>query len=132
MDTTEPRYEYQEPNWAPLFKILPPGQAELFMWMHTVVYDGGLRLEAYKHVITRQYLYLDADGRGWRPAEDAPLHPLDPREPLEEIYRHLDELGWSRDITAEGYAAVLEATSPETPGARSERPRSRPRRCPRR
>ena len=67
------------------------------------------------HIITRQYLYLDGNGRSGRQSDDRGFHPVAAREPLEDLYRHLDEIGWPRDISVEGYAAALEATGTATP-----------------
>ena len=57
-------------NWAPLERRLAPELCAEFMWMCRVE-----EIEHYKHVVSRRYLFLDADGRclvraaeGWREA----------------------------------------------------------------
>jgi len=54
-----------EPNWDPLLGVVGYGLMEWFMWMCPVELADGTRLEAYKHRITRRYLYLDRSGRAW-------------------------------------------------------------------
>jgi hypothetical protein len=54
-----------EPNWEPLLRVVGDGLVEWFMWMCPVELADGTRLEAYKHRITRRYLYLDAGGGAW-------------------------------------------------------------------
>lgn len=51
------------PEWGPLVTFLGETFAEDFMWMYEVRLDDGQRIDAYKHVDTRRYLHLTADGR---------------------------------------------------------------------
>jgi hypothetical protein len=55
------------PNWKPLEQLsdLSTGQIDEFMWMGFVQHDG-VRIEQYKHLSTRRYLNLDADGTAYR------------------------------------------------------------------
>jgi hypothetical protein len=52
------------PNWKPLLHLARVYVAE-FMWMFEVELEGGVRIHAYKHVITRRYLHLSEDGRAF-------------------------------------------------------------------
>ncbi len=54
-----------EPNWQPLLQVVGIELVEWFMWMCPVALADGTRVEAYKHRITRRYLYLDGHGRAW-------------------------------------------------------------------
>lgn len=54
-----------EPNWEPLLAVVGEDLVEWFMWMCPVELTDGTRLEAYKHRISRRYLYLDGRGRAW-------------------------------------------------------------------
>jgi hypothetical protein len=56
---TSPR----EPEWDPLIRIVGPILVEMFMWMYVAELPDGSDLHAYKHVATRRYLFLTADGR---------------------------------------------------------------------
>ena len=49
------------PDWAPLERVLGPNLCEHFMFMGR---SGELYL--YKHIDTRRYLNLDAEGRCFR------------------------------------------------------------------
>ena len=57
---------YDKPEWQPLLELARIYVGE-FMWMFEVELDDGISPHAYKHVWTRRYLYLTADGRafGW-------------------------------------------------------------------
>ncbi len=52
------------PNWAPLGRLLGPPMCAEFMWMFQL--QG---LEHYKHIETRRYLRLDAEGKCYVPAD---------------------------------------------------------------
>jgi len=55
------------PEWAPLEQVLGPRLCECFMFMGR---SGELYL--YKHIDTRRYLNLDAEGRCFRYTGFAP------------------------------------------------------------
>ena len=52
------------PNWEPLLNLARVYVDE-FMWMFEVELEGGVRLHAYKHIVTRRYLHLTEDGRAF-------------------------------------------------------------------
>ena len=83
MPAAKPILDFTSPNWAPLHLVVPADQAELFMWMHGCVWADGFRLEAYKHHVTRQYLYLSEDGAAYMPGEHGTLHLVDVRSALD-------------------------------------------------
>jgi hypothetical protein len=51
--------QYETPDWEPLRALLPRGLCDGFMWMNSVQLDDGTELQAYKHIDTRRYLWLD-------------------------------------------------------------------------
>lgn len=59
-----------EPDWEPLIALMAPELVGSFMWMFPVTLADGTRMEAYKHRVTRRYLYLDTDLRAWGYRED--------------------------------------------------------------
>jgi hypothetical protein len=61
--------QYMAPVWEPLVAAVGQRLAETFMWMHEEELDDGSVLHAYKHIHTRRYRYLTADGRAF---DDAP------------------------------------------------------------
>lgn len=123
MPAAKPIHDSTSPNWAPLHLVVPPDQAEMFMWMHGCVWTDGFRLEAYKHRITRQYLYLSEDGAAYMAGEDEALHLVDVRSALDAIGDNLEELGCPRATTPDVEAARLEQLA-----ARRRHPRPRRRR----
>ena len=108
MPAAKPVHYFTSPNWAPLHLVVPADQAEMFMWMHGCVWADGFRLEAYKHRITRQYLYLSEDGAAYAAGDDEALHLVDVRNVLNAIDDSLADLGWPRATTPADEAARLE------------------------
>lgn len=108
MATSKPTHDFKTPNWTPLQRALPDEQVGMFMWMHTCVYDDGVRLEAYKHRITRQYLILDEAGNAHVPGEGGWLERLPIGDALDAIGDELERLGWPRSATVDDQTAHLE------------------------
>ncbi len=54
---------HDEPDWDPLETFLPLRLCGDFMWMQAYILGDVGQVQAYKHGITRRYLYLDAEGR---------------------------------------------------------------------
>ena len=54
-----------ESFWKPLIRFMGRDRAKDWMYMHTVHKDD-VSIFAYKHSITRQYLYLDNDLNVWK------------------------------------------------------------------
>jgi hypothetical protein len=54
----------EEPKWQPLLDVAEEIVDE-FMWMEELELETGLRLQLYKHRLTRRYIYLDGEGRAW-------------------------------------------------------------------
>jgi hypothetical protein len=59
------RIDDGEPDWAPLEAVLELELCGGFMWMFEVELSTGVRVHAYKHRLTRRYLYLDTEARAW-------------------------------------------------------------------
>ena len=57
--------QHGAPDWQPLLGTVGSSLASWFMWMSEVELSDGTRLHAYKHVATRRYLHLAADGRAF-------------------------------------------------------------------
>jgi hypothetical protein len=68
----------RRPDWRPLLKFAPDEVPE-FMWMYRVELEDGSVIEAYKHSGTRQYLHLDASGRGYELLGGGSYREVDPR-----------------------------------------------------
>jgi hypothetical protein len=54
----------KEPVWQPLLDVAEEIVDE-FMWMEELELETGLRLQFYKHRLTRRPLLLDGEGRAW-------------------------------------------------------------------
>jgi hypothetical protein len=52
----------EEPDWGPLLDAVGRYVVSDFMWMFEVELSDGTRLQAYKHIDTRRYVHLAADG----------------------------------------------------------------------
>lgn len=53
-----------KPDWGPLHEALPLKHCNGFMFMYRVDWEGRV-IEVYKHGITRHWLHLDHNGRGY-------------------------------------------------------------------
>ncbi len=51
------------PNWGPLEALVGRDLAPEFMWMYEIELRNRTRLHAYKHHLTRRYVYVARDGR---------------------------------------------------------------------
>lgn len=69
-----------DPNWEPLLETAGHRVVGDFMWMFEVELSDGRRLQAYKHIDTRGYVHLDADGNAFAyqsPNRYRPIAPVD-------------------------------------------------------
>jgi hypothetical protein len=69
--------------WAPLLD-LAPDDIGAFMWMFETELFDGTPLQAYKHRWTRQYIYLDEEGRAFDEIRCGRFEEIEPRLLLEE------------------------------------------------
>ena len=70
---------FENPNWEPLENLVGPNGCGDFMWMWR---EG--EVEFYKHIWTRRYLLLDAEGRCYTQGPDG-LHPADVQAELKRV-----------------------------------------------
>jgi hypothetical protein len=70
--------------WAPLLELVPD-DINAFMWMFEAELRDGTPLQAYKHRWTRQYIYLDEDGRAFDEIRGGRFEEVEPRLLLEEV-----------------------------------------------
>lgn len=60
--------QYKTPCWEPLVAAVGEHLAEGFMWMHEATAADGSAIHAYKHSVTRRYLYLGEEGGAFEAA----------------------------------------------------------------
>lgn len=60
--------QYDEPLWEPLLRVVGERLTGTFMWMDEEEMEDGTRLQAYKHIHTRRYLYLTEEGKAFKRA----------------------------------------------------------------
>ncbi len=70
------------PDWRPLIDAL----VGWFMWMHEVELADGRRLQAYKHVTTREYLHLTADGRAFEYRSGSRYREIDLEDAIVRVF----------------------------------------------
>jgi hypothetical protein len=116
MPAGEPTHDFTSPNWAPLYVSSLRTRPTSFMWVHRCVHADGFRLEAYKHRISRPYLYL-SDGVAFMAGEDEALHLVDVRSALGTIADSLERPRRPRPTTPVDDAARL-----QEPAARRRHP----------
>ena len=54
-----------EPVWEPLEAVVGSDIADGFMWMAELELDGQRRVQAYKSIATRRYLYLNVENQAF-------------------------------------------------------------------
>ena len=86
-------YQYDEPDWQPLYDLIGVDLADWFMWMHEIELEDGVRVHAYKHIDTRRYFHLGVDGRAfvylWR---GGGYQQIDRREVIDLVFARWQEL----------------------------------------
>ena len=71
------RYGEADMDWRPLEAIVGTAELDNWMWMHcTSCADTGADVHFYKHVWSRRYLRLDAEGRVYKELRDGTPVPL--------------------------------------------------------
>jgi hypothetical protein len=80
------------PEWEPLLRIVGEDGAEDFMWMFEVEMSDGRSVHAYKHVDTRCYLHLDADGNAFAYVDEERYRCLPIWRLLKEHFWHQYQL----------------------------------------
>lgn len=83
LDRSDPAMELEPANWKPLEMRIGERCAE-FMWMWRQN-----DLEFYKHIDTRRYLILDAEGRSYR-RRDGDLKVVDFAEEFRRVAEAID------------------------------------------
>jgi hypothetical protein len=73
-----------EDIWAPLLELAPEDIGE-FMWMFEGELPDWTPVQAYKHRLTRQYIYLDHEGRAFDEVRRNRFEEVEPRLLLEEV-----------------------------------------------
>jgi hypothetical protein len=59
--------QFSTPTWPPLVEVVGEELACGFMWMHEERLADGTAVHAYKHRITRRYLYVAETGETYEP-----------------------------------------------------------------
>lgn len=76
----------EEHIWAPLLE-LAPDDIGAFMWMFEGELEDRTPVQAYKHRGTRQYIFLDHEGRAFDEIRPDRFEEIEPRLLLEEVMR---------------------------------------------
>jgi hypothetical protein len=101
-----PVVQSDQPDWRPLRRILPDVLVETFMWM----FEVGLPsqpIHAYKHVVTRRYLFLSLDGAAYAYLDGDRYTRMPTATALElALAPWWEELGASVEETAAAWAAL--------------------------
>jgi hypothetical protein len=79
----------ENPEWEPLLDLARIYIGD-FMWMFEIELKDGTRLQAYKHVWTRRYLYLTADRRCFAYCGDERYREIDVHEVFDLVVSRED------------------------------------------
>jgi hypothetical protein len=80
----------EQPDWEPLLALVGPVVVDWFMWMFEVELANATRLQAYKHIDTRRYLHLAADGRAFLYFPDSRYREISPHQAIDLAFH-----GWN-------------------------------------
>jgi hypothetical protein len=84
--------QYDRPEWGPLEELVAEPVVGDFMWMHEVELTDGTALHAYKHIDTRRYIHLTANGQAYVYDPLDRYQPVAASDVLEEVFAHLPGL----------------------------------------
>lgn len=106
--------QHARPSWDPLVLAVGERLVEGFMWMHESELSDGTCLHAYKHIHTREYLYLTPDLCAFEPVPCGSFAPLRLDFALERALCPWSILrGWERE-DAEAVGAAIRRASERT------------------
>jgi hypothetical protein len=94
------------PEWQPLLDAVGETVTGDFMWMYEVELSDGTSLQAYKHIDTRRYAHLAADGAAYYFESPDRYVPLPAADVFDEVFATLPRL---RLVTEEQIAASAAA-----------------------
>lgn len=83
----------ERPQWGPLVDAVGERVAGDFMWMFEVELSDGRSLQAYKHIDTRRYAHLAADGQAYFYEPPDRYVPIPTSEIVAAVFRTLHRLG---------------------------------------
>lgn len=98
------------PEWEPLLRVVGENLTSTFMWIYEVRTRSGARLYAYKHIDTRRYLHLDAEGNAYVYVPEDRYRPIPLADALESALRPWwERLGASPDEVLAAWTAIAAA-----------------------
>ncbi len=83
----------ETPSWAALEAAVGVVLAPGFMWMFEIRLADGTRVDAYKHVASRRYLYLGEDARALTYRGECGYVRTDLEQAVAEVLRGTDVCG---------------------------------------
>jgi hypothetical protein len=83
----------ENPNWEPLLRAVGRYVTCDFMWMFEVELSDGTALQAYKHIDTRCYVHLAADGSAFYSVSPKRYKPIPPADAFAAVFAGLPGLG---------------------------------------
>jgi hypothetical protein len=81
------------PEWGPLLDAVGRYVVADFMWMFEVELSDGTNLQAYKHIDTRRYVHLAADGRAFYFSAPDRYVPIPAERAFSAVFATLAGLG---------------------------------------
>ena len=84
---------FDNPVWEPLLELVGDYLINDFMWMCAIDLDDGSVIHAYKHSVTRHYVYVgEAEARTFEWDGEDGYFLVDPRDAIEVVFRDWDYL----------------------------------------
>jgi hypothetical protein len=99
--------QWDKPEWGPLLDAVGEQVTGDFMWMHEAELDNGMSLHAYKHIDTRRYVHLAANGEAFVYEHPNRYRSLPVADAFAAVFASLVGLaGVTGDQVAASWAAV--------------------------
>ncbi len=115
--------QFDEPDWQPLHDIVGVKLADWFMWMCEIELEDGVRVHAYKHITTRCYFHLGADGRAFAYIPSGRYREIDRRHAIDVVFDTWEELATGPDDNDRiALKRARRAAGPRTGARRRGRP----------
>jgi hypothetical protein len=99
----------KRPSWRPLEQFLPRALRGGFMWMHTLMLEGGIKVQAYKHSETRRYLLIDTNGDSWESLGERWFRRMRHSDAIEQVFDPFWLLNHATEKQQDALRRALEA-----------------------
>ncbi len=100
-----------------LYDIVGIELADWFMWMDEYELEDGVRVHAYKHIYTRRYFHVAADGRAFEYIADGVYREINRLRAIDHVFERWEQCTDDPDDIAEVCRGLRKARRRAAPRA---------------